>query len=1193
MKDKVERLAKGNFEYEQPEVLVSEEALFIEVAAGEDFCGKFFVRNRHMSVMKGVVYSSNEMLVINESQFQGNENEITYTVQARYGTPGEERRGHVTIVSEYGEIAVPFTIRVLPVCLMSSEGEVRDLFQFAGLAQNNWFEAKKLFADSRFVSTVLADREEEATVYRQLMHSKQTDYALEEFLIFIKKKTPIQIKADKTSIRFSPGKTAVMERITIAKDTWGYTDVTVETEGDFFLVSAKKLHSESFNNNRCLLEVAVDGSVLSEGTYFGAIYLKTPRNTVRVDVVCTCEKTVREGEEKRRAFRKTEAKLFGRYFDFRMGKVKSGSYIAEAESMVELLLLRLQENIFPENVTREKELSYRMYRAYLAIIGKKDKNAETEINKIKALYEKMTPTARLSGALCYLEAMQQKTPEGVKEYADRIKELCIKEDTDGLLLWFRLYTDKRNENVRAQCIEELKARFEKGNTSPLLYFETAVLWNEEPALLKELGNYELQVLLFALKRNLLQKETVLQFAILAMQAEKGNGLLLRCLELAYARYSQRDALQALCTCLIAAGRRERRYHSYFADACGLQLRIPLLQEYYIYTCGCDETTKIDQSVLLYFTYGNELEEPYAGFLYAYIVRNKEALSSFYRTYAKRMEQYAVESIKAGRIDRNLAVVYEDVLRLVLTDAEMAATLPGIMFSYEIECDNREIKAVSVLHKEEEAECIVPFTEGRAVFRMYTEDACVALIDGEGNYVLPDARCRITRLFHGEEYLSRCYELAGDQPMVLLNLLEKVHNFHTVDVDAVELSKRIVHVEGLSEAFRQKELYSLIRYCYDKYQGELLDGYLNRLNLDCLDRDDRNHVIELLIIRGRYDLAVDALMKYGMTGVSSKRILRLCERMLLQCEGEQNDTLLLLCRHCFFDGKFDENMLRYLVTYFYGTTEEMYQIWLRAMEFELQTEVLEERLLGQILFADAYVPNAQQVFLSYRKKRGNRKLIRAYLSKAAYRRFLLGCELPEELFEEIRIEAEENNEICCLAVLREYAERESLTEEQARYAEQCMNLFAEKGMIFPFFTMFEGKAALPPCMEDKVYVEYRTNPEHKVKISYLYDADERDNFRCEPMRHVGYGIFAKEFILFYEEVLQYYISEEYDGQSQITESFYREVDAVKVHDETTKYGQINLILTAQDMNDEKTMMDMLENYYRREYSINRLFTPIKE
>ena len=77
------------------------------------------------------------------------------------------------------------------------------------------------------------------------------------------------------------------------------------------------------------------------------------------------------------------------------------------------------------------------------------------------------------------------------------------------------------------------------------------------------------------------------------------------------------------------------------------------------------------------------------------------------------------------------------------------------------------------------------------------------------------------------------------------------------------------------------------------------------------------------------------------------------------------------------------------------------------------------------------------------------------------------------------------------------------------------------------------------------------------------------------------------------MLQYYISEERDGEAQITESFYRKLDAVKVHDEATKYGQINLILTAQDMKDEKTTMDMLEAYYRREYTVNRLFAPIKE
>jgi len=328
-------------------------------------------------------------------------------------------------------------------------------------------------------------------------------------------------------------------------------------------------------------------------------------------------------------------------------------------------------------------------------------------------------------------------------------------------------------------------------------------------------------------------------------------------------------------------------------------------------------------------------------------------------------------------------------------------------------------------------------------------------------------------------------------------------------------------------------------------------------------------------------------------VESKRILRLCERMLMQCEGEQNDMLLLLCAQVFFEGIYNESVVQYLEQYFYGTTEQMYRIWQCATELELATEQLEERLLGQILFAGSYVPEAYQVFLSYRRKRGNPKLIRAYLSQAAYRCFLLGCELPEPLMEQMTEEAEEGSEICRLAVLKEYAGMESLTEEQVRFAESGMRMFAEKGMVFPFFSEFEEKAELPPCMADKLYVEYQTNPKNKVVISYMYDNQEEAQFVKEEMRHVGYGIFVKEFILFYEEVLQYYITEERDGEEQITESFYRTLEAIKMHDETTKYGQINLILTAQDMKDEKTTMDMLENYYRMEYTVNRLFEPIKE
>lgn len=1193
MKDKIERLAKGVFEYEQPEILLSEEMLSVEVFPGEVFCGVFSVGNREMTMMKGVIYSSDEVLRLKEHQFVGTENEINYTVDGTYLTVGEVRRGNITIVSELGEVLLPFVVKVVPVSCMSSEGEIRDLFQFAGLAQSDWYEAKKIFSEDRFVTTVLGDREEVTTLYRQLRKSRSENRALEEFLVYTKKKSPIQIKADKKALRFEPGEKAVMERITVTKDTWGYEDVTVETEGDFFLVSSKKLISESFNGNRCILEVAVDGASLAEGNHYGKIWLKTPRQCIGIDVTCICERTAREEERKRHSFHVLEGKLFARYFDFRLGRVKAGSYIAEAESMVDLLLLRLQENIFEDSVRRKKELAYQMYRAYLALIGRKEKFAETEINQLKARVERERVSGELLGAMCYLEAMRQINAEDVRAYAAQIKLLAEQYKDSGLLLWFHLYTDKRSENGRIQHLTELEERFYRGNRSPLLYFEAAVLWNEEPALLKQLGDFEVQALKFGLKNGMLQKETVLQMSILALQEKEYGRVLIECLCLAYKQYGQRDTLQALCTFLIAKGIREKKYHTYFADACALQLRIPLLQEYYIYTCECNLEFKIDQSVLLYFIYGNELEEPYCAFLYAYIVKNKEALSSFYRTYLKRMEQYAVNCIKEGRIDRNLAVVYGEVLRSSLLDGDLAAQLPKLLFTYQVECDNKEMTAVAVLHKEEEQESIVPLVNGSAMICMYTEDAKPVLLDGEGNRYLPTGDCRISRLLHEEELISRCYELAGENRILLLNLLEKVHNFRSVGVDAIELSKRIVHVEGLQEEFRQRELHSLVRYCYDNFQSDLMDGYLAKLNLDFCGKEDRVYLIDLLIVRGRFDLALDALKKYGMDGVSAKPLLRLCERMLLQCDGEQNDMLLLLCRQVFFEGKYNESVVEYLVKYFFGTTEEMFRIWQCATEMELQTEVLEERLLAQILFAGSYVPEAHRVFLSYTKRKGNPKLIRAYLSQAAYRRFLLGCELRPEVLELIRAEAEEENEICSLAVLKDYAEKETLTEAQRQYAEYSMRMFAEKGMIYPFFAQFEGKVPLPPCMEDKIYVEYRTNPKHRVTISYLYDNEDEEQFYKEEMRHVGYGIFVKEFILFYQEMLQYYITEERAGEAQITESFYREIDAVKVHDETTKYGQINLILTAQDMNDEKTTIDMLESYYRMEYTVNRLFAPIKE
>lgn len=1193
MKDKVERLAKGKFEYELPKLLLSEETIDVNVCAGESFCGKFSVYNRELTVMKGVVYSSSEFLVPIDRQFIGKENEINYVVHAEFAKAGETHKGEITIVSDCGEIRLPFTIAITPMSCVSSEGEIRDLFQFAGLAQNNWAEAKKVFFSSNFASTVLADRIGDQTLYHQLRRSQSEDSALEEFLVHSKKKSMVQIKADHTAITFRPEKRAVMERITLWKDSWGYTDISVETKGDFFMVSAKRITAENFNGGRCVLEVAVDGETLAEGNYFGQILLKTARQAIVIDVTCVCEKTAREKEKKRHLFHAAEVKLYGRYFDFRTGKIKPSNYIAEAESLVELLLVRLQENLFPEAVSYKKEMIYRMYRAYLALIGGKGSLAATEIESLMVEQEKGKMDPELVGALHYLEAMRQKSAEGVRYYAEQISMLAGRFQESSLLLWFHIYTDKRKENSRIEHLALLKEHFENGQNSPLLYYEALILWNEDPALIHELGAFEQQVLRFALNRKILKKETMLQCALLAPQTRKQGNLLIRCFAEGYEQFAQRDVLRVLCALLIQNDIRSEKYHKYFAEACAVQMRMEQLQEYYIYTCGCSMTKQLDQSVLMYFIYGNDLKEPYRAFLYAYVVRNKDSMSSFYRTYLKRIEQYAVASMKEGRIDKNLAIVYAEVLRNLSIDAELAQTLPKLIFTYCMECENPEITAVSVWHKEEENEEIIPFSNGVAYLGIYTEDAGILLLDAKGNRFLPSGNSKMYRLLHEEDLLSRCYQLAGDNRVLLLNLLEKVHNFRTVDVDSIELCKRVAALDGLKEKFRQTEVHAMVKYCYDNFQAEQLDYYLTKLQPDHLEKEERCQAIELLIVRGRYDLALDAVARYGMDGVTIKRLLKLCEKVLLQCGEEQNDMLLVLCMEVFRQEQYNESIVRYLAEYYNGTTDDMYKIWEACGEYGIEAESLEERLLGQHLFAETFLPDDHRVFFSYSKKRANPKLLRAYLSFYAHRFFVHGSELSDALYPMILKEAGENNTICRLAILKLYSEKKTLTEEEISFVNKNLEEFARQDMLFPFFAAFEGKASIPPSMEDKVYVEYRTSPDCRVRISYLYDHEDRTDFVTEEMKHIGYGFFVKEFILFYEEVLQYYITEENENGQTITESFFRKAEDDKLNDDTTKYGQINLILTAMDLQDEKTTVDMLENYYRMEYTVNHLFSPIKE
>lgn len=85
-----------------------------------------------------------------------------------------------------------------------------------------------------------------------------------------------------------------------------------------------------------------------------------------------------------------------------------------------------------------------------------------------------------------------------------------------------------------------------------------------------------------------------------------------------------------------------------------------------------------------------------------------------------------------------------------------------------------------------------------------------------------------------------------------------------------------------------------------------------------------------------------------------------------------------------------------------------------------------------------------------------------------------------------------------------------------------------------------------------------------------------------------GIFVRQFILFFGETLQYYITEEDAGKSVLTASGTLTNNDRGREQESTRYGLLNDIVTAWTLQDYDTVDGLLQEFYETDYLVQKLF-----
>ncbi len=360
----------------------------------------------------------------------------------------------------------------------------------------------------------------------------------------------------------------------------------------------------------------------------------------------------------------------------------------------------------------------------------------------------------------------------------------------------------------------------------------------------------------------------------------------------------------------------------------------------------------------------------------------------------------------------------------------------------------------------------------------------------------------------------------------------------------------------------------------------LDGYLRHIPAGELVSRERSDVVRLMVLRGAYDLAGEWLESYGPYFVEPKILVRLVGRLMEQRNMTESRLLTAAAVHVFRKGKYDSTILEYLVMHYRGLTRNMRDIWKAARAFDLDCFRLSERILVQMLGTGAFVGEKMDIFHYYISQGAKQEVEEAFLAQCSYDYFVGERVMETGVFREIwhMYQREEPvQRVCRLAYLKHAAENPGEVEREAGVmVEAFLREMLEEGIYLDFFRSFKEYRFLQQELSDKTILEYRTHPKARACIHYtlVQEDEESDDYRAEYMKEAYGGVFFKEFVLFFGETVQYYITEEKDGEEQLTESGTLQRSDETGDEEESRYRLINDIVVSRALQDRDTMDRLL-------------------
>lgn len=1175
---RIGQIAAGRFNGTKPILAFSEETIDLSVIEGRSEAGSFVIESTNQIKICGIVYSTNPRMECLNPHFEGEKVRIRYQFNSKGLTEGDACEGKFVIVCNQIEYSLSFCARITRLYAEASTGAVKSLDDFTRLAASNWDEAYHLFYNRNFLNTIPYDNVYERLTYEGFACARPSGQNMEEFLIGVNKKQPVSISVDKSEEIFMASKEPQSGCFTITKDNWGYTEIRLRTDCEFIKLSKPVLTLDDFIGKTYLYEYIIDASAMHAGRNFGRIYIDGVYQSFTIDITAG----VRDDDGSisdiavTKDIKECMVGIMELYTSFRLKRIVTGVWANETISILNHL-----HALMPD------EHMYELMKAQAFIINRQRQEAKWILDDFK--HSNPDKKAPIWGYYLYLMTLLEREPSYVDNMTHEV-ELIFYENPDSVLLfWVLLFLRDQYFDDSAGKLKDIKYWVLRGCSSPYLYIEAYYLISQDPYLIKELSVFELRILSWAVKEKALTKELA---GAIFEAVDLAGGFDNRVYELLTAAYEicpEAEYVGIICSYLIKGHKNDTCFHKWFELGIENKLRLTGLYEAYLITMDDRQISPVPKIIQMYFSFDNKLPYRKLAVLYNNIIAAKETEPEVYHKYRKAMGRFAMDQAQLRHIDDNLAVLYEDMLELGFINEELSAAFSDIIYTHKlIVFDKRIVRAIIYQNEMKEPQ-IVPVTDQCAYFELFSNDYVILFEDSRGYRYVKSISYRLQRLMDAEKYLDRCISLSPDRPQYIVSHFKHVRDYSDFTKDDLKLFKPVFYSESFSDSYKAVMGYRILKYCQLHDYEDYVRPFLQGINFDTLQKDARKYLIDMLVSNRLYEKAYDMAMEYGIDMLAAASKVVLCENAL-KVQHVDDDFMVQLAISAFKTGKYSDLVLKYLCENYTGPTDELINLWHAADKFSISSMKLDERILEQGIYTQIEPEKISDIFMEYYKRAGNEKLILAYISLVAHGYLHSGGCKADFIFDIIEKRFIGNrtlNDACQLALLKHFAEKTDITQAELEIEDTLLKYYIYNNMYFDFFARLDYRLLEKYFLYDKAFLQYESTPGTHVVLHYSRDEDGEE-FNSEDMVEMYDGIYVKTFVIFFGELIRYYITEEHDNSIEVKESNRLTCNNIPGDNDHSRYNLINEMIISDTLSDETTLKSNIDEYKRLDAATKQLF-----